>query len=67
MLRHGGASEVPTSISGGAQNPASGGSYLPVEQRVERRGDLWGEVFSADAPVAFPAPVQSWRTRKRTG
>jgi hypothetical protein len=67
MLRHGGASEVPTSISGGAENPASGGSYLPVEQRVERRGELWGEVFFADAPVAIPAPVQSWRTRNRTG
>jgi hypothetical protein len=66
MPRRGGADEVTASISGEAQNPTGGGSCPSGEQRAQRLDIFWGAIFSADAPIAIPAPVQSWRTRKRT-
>jgi len=66
MPRRGGAGEVTASISGGAQNPAGGRSYLPGEQRARRLDIFWGEIFFADASAAIPTPVESWRARERT-
>jgi hypothetical protein len=57
MPRRGGAGEVKASISGEAQNPTGGSSYPPGEQRAQRLDIFWGAIFSADAPIAIPAPV----------
>src|SRR5580658_8839195 len=66
-VRQRGAGEVTASISGRAENPAGGGSYVPDEQGGRRIDIFWAEISFADAPVATSAPVQFRRTRKRTG
>jgi hypothetical protein len=67
MPHRGDAGEVTASISGGAESPAGGCSYLRGEQLARRLDIFWREIFFADAPVAIRAPVQYWCTRKRTG
>ena len=62
-----GAGEVTASISGGAQNPAGDGHTSQANSAPDDSTSFGARGFSPTRRSPSPAPVQSRRTRKRTG